>query len=108
MSKKNLLKGATFTLGPGKRDLHLSNLDWDIILFCAFRYALGRRTYVVGTVINAIISEWDHMPDVTRQKFISEIKDAISKDQAGDKWDAEDWTRILKLDLNYNPNRVIK
>ena len=36
----------------------MSNVD-PVILFCAFRYALGRRTYVVDTVCKQIHRSWE-------------------------------------------------
>ena len=77
--------------------LDLEDVNQDIFLFCAFRYALGRRTYVPSVIERIIIDNWDNMPSVTREKFKKEIREAISRNCAGDIYDVEGWSRILDL-----------
>ena len=52
-------------------------LDEQIILFCAFRYALGRRTYVSGVVSERLISLNESLSQNEKDKYIREIKEAI-------------------------------
>lgn len=73
-----------------------NDVDQDILLFCAFRYALGRRTYVVSTIIEIILENWDNIPVNRQEMFKSEIREAISKNNAGSKYDVEEWGKILK------------
>lgn len=66
-------------------------LDEDITLSCAFRYALGRMTYVVSSVCNEIERQIDSIPPETRRRFIMEIDEAITNKQAGMIIDIERW-----------------
>jgi hypothetical protein len=54
------------------------NNDYDIILMCALRYAFGRKTYVVSTVMNAIRKYVKDNPSM-REKFINEIQRLIDE-----------------------------
>lgn len=74
------------------------DVNQDILLFCAFRYALGRRTYVVGTIVEILKNNWDHMPKSRREMFKKEIREAIDSDMCGSKYDIEEWEVILSLE----------
>ena len=78
--------------------LDFSNPTHDILLYCGFRYALGRRTYVPTVIEQIVIDNWEHMPSETRKKYKEEIQEAITKNCAGDKYDVLGWERILKLE----------
>jgi hypothetical protein len=68
----------------------------NIILFCAFRYALGRRTYVVDVVVDRILSRWDRLPEYDKQLYCSEILEYAEKfGNLGLECDAKNWGRIL-------------
>jgi hypothetical protein len=79
--------------------IDFNDVNQDILLFSAFRYALGRRTYVVGAICEIIRANWDHMPESRKAMFKKEIREAISTDCAGSKTiDVPEWERILTLD----------
>lgn len=69
------------------------------ILFMAFRYALGRATYVVNDVVETLILHWDEISVNMKKMIQDEIKDAIEKDNAGWDIDKEEWKKILKLNV---------
>jgi len=73
------------------------DLDDEILLFCAFRYALGRRTYVVGTIVRKLIKEFENIHPINREKYVKEIDEAISKDHIGSDYDKEDWLKVKAL-----------
>lgn len=73
------------------------DLDDEILLFCAFRYALGRQTYVVGTVVNRLIREYLNIDPINQQKYVKEIDEADVKNQIGSSYDREDWMRVKAL-----------
>jgi hypothetical protein len=77
--------------------LILDALDEDILLFCAFRYALGRRSYVVGTIAMIIRDNWNDLSSAQRDQYVKEIREAIDKNRAGDKMDVEEWNKIIQL-----------
>lgn len=73
------------------------NINEEIVLSCAFKYALGRRTYVTGAVADEIIKNWDKLKQGKRELFKREIQEAIDNQDAGDDCDIESWRRILEL-----------
>jgi hypothetical protein len=76
--------------------VHTKNDDFNVLAFCAFRYALGRKTYIVDSIIKALIANKHRIPHDRRQRICSEIEHAISKDEAGMDCDVEDWKRLVK------------
>lgn len=66
------------------------------ILFFAFRYALGRRTYAVGIVSDEIIKQKENIPPITKELMEKEIREAIKKDCAGAECDIARWMDVLK------------
>jgi hypothetical protein len=73
------------------------DLDDEILLFCAFRYALGRQTYVVSTVIGKLIKEFENIDPINRKKYVQEIDEAISDNHIGSDYDKEDWLKVKAL-----------
>lgn len=67
--------------------------DYESVLICALRYALGRRSYMVGTVTRYIISEIPKLSDKCKKIMITDIEQAPSY---GDDCDKEDWMLLLK------------
>jgi hypothetical protein len=78
--------------------LDLSNIDQEIMLICAFRYALGRRSYVVRSISQILKNNWDNLPTERKQFFKNEIIEAIARDDIGDQFiDKPAWNEILLL-----------
>lgn len=69
--------------------------DDALVLICAFRYALGRRTYVVPVVAGWIRANWGKLGEGDKALIKMEIDEAISKDLAGDQCDINEWLRVL-------------
>lgn len=65
------------------------------IIFYAFRYALGRRTYAVNDVATYIINHATEIHARDRETMRREILDAIERGQAGMECDVEDWRRVV-------------
>ena len=94
---------ATGLMQPGLLKLKMMNelkfREDRLVLLCAFRYALGRRTYVVSEMVHEIISNWDRIR--TQDKEI--IKRDINAHKElygdlGDTCDEEEWNKILELE----------
>lgn len=77
--------------------MKLIHVDQEI-LFYAFRYALGRKTYVVGDVVNNLINNWVLLEPLTRKQLVNEVSQAIENNEAGMKQDVQEWQKILDLD----------
>jgi len=79
--------------------LDFNDVNQDILLFCAFRYALGRQTYVVGAICDILKANWGHMSEGRRKMFKDEIREAVSKGWAGSEIiDVPEWKSILELE----------
>lgn len=79
--------------------------DEIIILSCAFRYALGRQTYVVGVVADELIRKYPDMPQDHRNRIASEIQDHQNEyGMAGSSFDNDDWNKVKWL---YSPERHV-
>ena len=65
------------------------------VLICAFRYALGRRSYITGTIVDAVMEAWDELSIHDRLLIKHEIKEAIKAGTAGDNIDVRLWREIL-------------
>lgn len=68
------------------------------ILHYAFRYALGRQTYVVGFIADAVIHAWPEMTAEQRAMICREIRQAMAAGRAGSDIDVADWQRVLALE----------
>ena len=71
------------------------------ILFYAFRYALGRMSYCVHTVVNEIISNWITLDRGDQMLYQKEIRKAISGGRAGMKMGVESWELVLELEVSH-------
>lgn len=73
----------------------LSYADTNDLILCAFRYAMGRRTYIVSTIADIIIKHKDCITGNFKALIKKEIQHALDNDEAGMHCDREDWTRVL-------------
>lgn len=69
------------------------SIDEDIVIGCAFRYALGRMTYVVDSVASEIERQIEHISTKTLLRFRDEITEAIKANHAGMQMDVERWSK---------------
>lgn len=67
--------------------------DWHfgMICICAIRYALGRRTYIVGVVCDYIRAKFD---DIETSDLLVMIRDIKEASDLGDDCDEADWTKL--------------
>ncbi|MFN4973823.1 MAG: hypothetical protein ACK5GV_01100 [Bacteroidota bacterium] len=73
-----------------------SPAGYEVILFCAFRYALGRRTYVVDYVTKAIHAYWPDMQESDKSIFANEIIEHYERyGNLGHDIDKEQWMSIV-------------
>jgi len=70
--------------------------DSKVVLVCAFRYALGRRTYVVSTLVEEILNNWELLDNHTKnlmKREIVEHKELFGN--LGMSCDEDEWKKIL-------------
>lgn len=64
-------------------------------LVCAFRYALGRRTYIVGVIAEQLIQNWKDISPNTQNLIVNEIAEAIYENRAGSEIDVQEWLQVI-------------
>ena len=80
------------------KTLELSNIETKQIFILAFRYALGRTSYVTHDISNLIILNWENFRPDERARFKKEISEAINANRAGMDIDVKSWKSIMELD----------
>ncbi len=69
------------------------------ILIYSFRYALGRMTYCVNDVVEALKNNWEHLDKRDKELILKEVKIAIYNNNIGMNMDKKLWEDILKLEV---------
>ncbi len=79
------------------RSIKEMNDKWEnhLMVLAAFRYCLGRQTYIVSECIDWLISIWDEVRRIPKNLIIGEIMDALEGDCAGDPCDGKSWRAFL-------------
>lgn len=67
----------------------------DLTLISAFRYALGRRTYIVSHTVEALMNNWCQLSKIKQELIKKDVREALLEKTAGDKIDEDEWRRIL-------------
>lgn len=80
-------------------------LNQEIILACAFRYALGRATYVVGSVCEELVRLEPLLNDNFKYRTAREIQEYQDEHgKAGWDFDNDEWNYVKWL---YTPERRV-
>ncbi len=74
----------------------MTDEDLNTLLFCSFRYVLGRRTYITRDVAELIVKNSLSLSKRTRELIQREIFAAIDVQGAGDWCDIESWEYVLE------------
>ncbi len=78
----------------------------EIVLSCAFRYALGRMTYVVSCVTEELKRNYYELPIAFKQRISREIQEYQDEHgKAGMGMDDKEWTKIKWL---FDDSRHVK
>ena len=78
--------------------MDLSNVETKELFIMAFRYCLGRSTYVVADMVSLIDRNWNNFSQDEKYMIKHEIKYAIKFDRAGMEIDVKSWQEILELE----------
>ena len=71
--------------------------DDRLVLIAAFRYALGRCSYMPSVVAGVLAQCWPDLTEHDRRLIRNEINEAIEWGHIGMQCDAATWGRILEL-----------
>jgi len=77
-------------------EIKVSNKDFETLIICAFRYALGRRTYVVEEVCDLILYCKEDLSKWMLVKIQAEIAFAIDRGEAGMRMDEKAWVMLSR------------
>lgn len=69
-------------------------LDTQMLYIAAFRYALGRQSYIVPTIANVIMENRDLLTDETAALMVREINECK---YLGMEIDAQVWASLAKF-----------
>ena len=69
------------------------------MLLCAFRYSLGRMTYITSECVGWLQTHWDCLPTGWQVQIHDDIRSAIGRDMAGHACDVEGWKKVLLLPI---------
>ena len=72
------------------------------ILICAVRYALGRMSYIVGTVCDYVKSKSNEISENCKNIIIKDIEESVEYYHAigcrvGMEFDERDWINLLNV-----------
>jgi hypothetical protein len=76
------------------------------ILLCAFRYSLGRMTYITSDCAGWLKQYWHIMPHAWQKQIQDDIREAIEKDCAGHACDIEVWKAVARLPVKEPPHET--
>lgn len=74
----------------------ISDDNLDIIILCALRYAMTRRSYVVGTMQDFIKKHWPELNEHTRNNITRDIGNYLTEDGNDPKDIYETWKQLYK------------
>ena len=83
------------------------SLDEEITLSCAMRYAIGRMTYVVGSVCSELRRNYNRLPAGTKARISREIHEYQDQyGNAGMNFDNDEWNKVKWLFNEDNRVRI--
>lgn len=62
-----------------------------LVYTAALRYALGRRSYIVSSIIEELNRKWDKFPETTRSSMVRDIAEYLQDITENEMFDAEYW-----------------
>ena len=79
-----------------ERDAPPDETQPDALVLANVRYAVGRSTHVVGTIVDLAIARWNSLSDRTRETILDEVAYALANGKAGMEMDERDWRRLVE------------
>ena len=95
----------------GRLEASVSPQAWghgQFVVIAAFRYCLGRQTYIVGECTDWLVQIWPHLIESAREIIRRDVEEAFERDDLqradgltykalGDDCDRERWERVRRL-----------
>ncbi len=74
----------------------VNDREIETLMVCAFRYAIGRKTYIVNTIADILIEHKDKLGDGARLGIVRDIHRDIAIENVGMECDKREWLRVLE------------
>lgn len=68
----------------------------DDLVLCAFRYCMGRMSYIVSDMCRHLKHHWEEICPPFRKLIMEEIENAIDREDYGMEMDRVCWERTLE------------
>lgn len=81
--------------------------DHNLMVLAAFRYCLGRSSYIVSSFVYWLIDYWEDIDPHTKKLILGETQEALRRGNAGDRCDIESWERLLEKTSPEVPCRTV-
>ena len=75
--------------------ISIQNDEFGDLMVCAFRYALGRKTYITSTIAELILKYYLLLDDNDCEVIIRDIKKAFEANNYGMEMDRVSWEQVL-------------
>jgi hypothetical protein len=72
----------------------MNNMELNDLLVCAFRYALGRRSYITYTISDLLVRHKDKLFAQSKKSILRDIKRAFDTNNYGMEMDKEVWQKL--------------
>jgi len=72
----------------------MNKMELNDLMVCAFRYALGRKTYVVATIGELLIKHKDILSETSKAQMIRDINRVTKTANYGMDIDKNIWIRV--------------
>lgn len=73
----------------------IDSLDGQLMVMAAHRYCLGRQSYIVGSCIDWIKTNWDKFEANTKNVLMRDTAEALMNDLAGADCITRGWRNLL-------------
>ena len=79
-------------MGENDKESKIDNSDLRLLMIAAFRYSLGRRTYMPSFVADLIMKNYHVFNEKDLERFIEEVN---KKRDLGESCDIETWGELV-------------
>lgn len=78
----------------------------NLMVLAAFRYCMGRTSYIVGSCVDWLIAYWKEIDANTKKIILEETVESLNKGHAGDRCDVEQWKRLVDYGMDKYPRKT--
>ena len=83
----------------------MNKIELNDLMVCAFRYALGRRSYIVAVIGEILVTHKAELSDSSKAVICRDINKAIAKNHDGMDCDSAVW-RYVRDHLNATDKNI--